>query len=122
MDYGDGCSSICQVETGWNCTGTPSVCTIKCGDGIKVSTEACDDGNATDGLGCKADCSGPLDGISCTGGNSTSPDTCSPLCGDGKMIPPEDCDDGADNGEGCKPGCKSCALSTWNCTGGTTTT
>ncbi len=28
-DYigGDGCSATCQVETGWTCTGTPSVCT-----------------------------------------------------------------------------------------------
>lgn len=24
---GDGCSNACQVETGWSCTGTPSVCT-----------------------------------------------------------------------------------------------
>jgi cysteine-rich repeat protein len=24
---GDGCSAICRVETGWQCTGQPSVCT-----------------------------------------------------------------------------------------------
>ncbi len=105
VDAGDGCSSLCKIETGWNCTGTPSDCDLICGDGLKLLNEDCDDGNANDGLGCKVDCSGPLDGISCTGGNSTSPDTCSPLCGDGKLIPPENCDDGADNDSGCKPGC-----------------
>jgi len=25
---GDGCSSICQVEAGWTCSGTPSVCAV----------------------------------------------------------------------------------------------
>ncbi|WP_323389814.1 hypothetical protein [Myxococcus qinghaiensis] len=27
---GDGCSSVCQVETGYTCAGQPSVCTDTC--------------------------------------------------------------------------------------------
>ena len=27
---GDGCSSTCQIESGWTCTGEPSVCVNQC--------------------------------------------------------------------------------------------
>ncbi len=47
---GDGCSSSCTVEDGWECTGEPSMCTEICGDGIIVGLEECDGG-----LGC-TDC------------------------------------------------------------------
>jgi cysteine-rich repeat protein len=30
----DGCSTICVVNIGYTCTGTPSICTPNCGDGI----------------------------------------------------------------------------------------
>ena len=65
---GDGCSYSCEVETGWDCSGSPSVCMPTCGDGIvlfpKVITqdssgstgEQCDDGNLTDGDGCDSNC------------------------------------------------------------------
>ena len=41
----DGCSSLCVVETGFTCSGSPSSCHATCGDGTKASIEACDDGN-----------------------------------------------------------------------------
>ncbi|TMA57855.1 MAG: DUF4215 domain-containing protein, partial [Deltaproteobacteria bacterium] len=31
---GDGCSSICTLESGFSCSGNPSVCTSACGDGF----------------------------------------------------------------------------------------
>jgi cysteine-rich repeat protein len=54
---GDGCSSTCAIESGWYCSGAPSVCTTDCGDGIHVaSEEECDDGNTTSGDGCNNGC------------------------------------------------------------------
>ena len=53
---GDGCASNCAVETGYSCTGEPSVCTSTCGDGIVASDEGCDDGNLISGDGCSASC------------------------------------------------------------------
>lgn len=53
---GDGCSATCQVEPGYTCVGQPSVCTIKCGDGVLAANEQCDDGNLADGDGCSASC------------------------------------------------------------------
>ncbi|CAE7214372.1 psiR [Symbiodinium sp. CCMP2592] len=63
---GDGCSSSCDVETGWSCSQGPShlspgvapgdTCRAICGDGIVVSTEACDDGNLRGDDGCTGDC------------------------------------------------------------------
>jgi cysteine-rich repeat protein len=52
----DGCSDTCQEETGWTCTGTPSVCQTTCGDGVKAGHEECDDHNSTDDDGCEHDC------------------------------------------------------------------
>jgi hypothetical protein len=54
-----------------------------------MTGEGCDDNDSTDGKGCKADCSGPLDGWSCTGGSTTTPVTCTPICGDGRINAPE---------------------------------
>jgi cysteine-rich repeat protein len=55
---GDGCSDTCKVETGYVCTGTPSVCTTPCGNGTveTANGESCDDGNKTPGDGCSASC------------------------------------------------------------------
>jgi cysteine-rich repeat protein len=47
---GDGCSSLCAIETGYACTGAlqaPSVCVTICGDGRRISPEQCDDFNLT---------------------------------------------------------------------------
>ncbi len=61
-DAGDGCSAQCQTETGWTCTGQPSVCSTVCGDSIVIAgREACDDGNTSDTDGCTTQCkAGPV--------------------------------------------------------------
>jgi len=53
---GDGCDATCAVESGYTCTGMPSVCTTTCGDGVKANVEACDDGDTNDGDCCSATC------------------------------------------------------------------
>jgi cysteine-rich repeat protein len=63
---GDGCSATCTVETGFHCSGSPSVCASTCGDGIVSALEACDDGNSTNGDGCSATCT-VEPGYTCTG-------------------------------------------------------
>jgi cysteine-rich repeat protein len=46
---GDGCSSKCGVETGYECKGgnssTKGVCSFITGDELIVGIEECDDGN-----------------------------------------------------------------------------
>lgn len=49
---GDGCSSICAIESGWSCSGTPSTCTTTCGDSIVAGPEQCD----PPGGSCSASC------------------------------------------------------------------
>ena len=46
----DGCSSTCQIETGYTWSGDPSVWQ-KCGNSKKEGTEGCDDGNFITGDG-----------------------------------------------------------------------
>lgn len=42
---GDGCSADClHVESGFHCSGSPSMCATTCGDGIRAGSEACDGG------------------------------------------------------------------------------
>jgi len=55
--------------------------------------EGCDDG-IIDGKGCKDDCSGPMPGYLCGGGNANTPMTCQAVCGDGVILSTEACDDG----------------------------
>lgn len=52
----DGCSSTCTIEFGYECSGSPSVCTVDCGDGIVWVWEECDDGWTTNGDGCSSSC------------------------------------------------------------------
>lgn len=80
----DGCSSICEVEVGWSCTGgsiypapAKDTCTVICGDGLRVGSEACDDGNQVSLDGCATDCASVEDGFYCSGGSSSSADVCS---------------------------------------------
>lgn len=51
---GDGCSALCATETGYTCTGAPSVCTKNpvCGNGTQEGAEECDDGNAVNTDAC----------------------------------------------------------------------
>ena len=57
LNNGDGCSGSCEVETGWVCSGEPSVCRAGCGDGVRQANEECDDGNTNDLDGCSNQCS-----------------------------------------------------------------
>jgi fibro-slime domain-containing protein len=67
-----------------------SECTPKCGDGIVVVGEECDDGVNDGGYGqCGPGCK--------LGG----------YCGDGIVQPSEDCDDGVNDGHPCPSGCRN---------------
>ena len=98
-DDGDGCNSRCQIEVGWKCDGSPSVCTpTVCGDGKIEGAETCDDGNNIPFDGCSENCQAEPD---CGSGACTS------TCGDGIVLPPEECDDGNNiDGDGCSADCK----------------
>ena len=69
------------IESGYTCTGAPSMCAPVCGDGLIAGGEQCDDGNATSGDGCSATCT-VEPGFSCMG----SPSTCQYICGDGLVV------------------------------------
>jgi len=57
---GDGCSSTCLVEVGYQCVGMPSVCNGVCGDGVIVGGETCDDHNTLACGTCNSSCSGVI--------------------------------------------------------------
>src|SRR5690606_30526854 len=48
----DGCSAICQAEPSCSNEG----CISRCGDGLIIGNEKCDDGNTVDGDGCSSTC------------------------------------------------------------------
>jgi fibro-slime domain-containing protein len=104
-DSGDGCSSKCVQEDGWQCPTPPMTgkCTliVICGDGKIQGTEACDDGNKMAGDGCGADCTLEC-GWECPGGMNCR----AVKCGDGKVAGAEQCDDGnTTSGDGCSANC-----------------
>ncbi len=111
---GDGCSSSCMKEAGFthntvtNGTGHQiTTSTPICGDTMQVQGEACDDGLNTDSQGCKNDCSGPINGYTCTGGSLTSVMTCTETCGDNFITHSEQCEDGnTANLDGCSSTCQ----------------
>jgi cysteine-rich repeat protein len=112
---GDGCSAVCSTESGYTCTGSPSVCTANsiCGNGLVSGPEQCDDGNALPGDGCSASCT-TESGFTCAG----SPSVCSAInvCGNGIVTGAEQCDDGNTNfGDGCSVSCT--VESGFSCTG-----
>jgi cysteine-rich repeat protein len=77
---GDGCSSTCQIEDGWVCSGggwnsADSCEKPVCGDGFRTAGEDCDDGNSRSGDGCSSTCTVEED-YCCQGGSPTSTDTC----------------------------------------------
>jgi fibro-slime domain-containing protein len=102
---GDGCTPLCQVESGWICPQV-GACTrnVVCGDGMVTAPfEACDDGNKVGGDGCSADCKTVEPGWQCR----VPGKPCVPLCGDGVITGSEQCDDGnTDNGDGCSSSCQ----------------
>jgi cysteine-rich repeat protein len=97
----DGCSSTCSIESGYTCSGTPSVCVTTCGDGIVAGAEQCDDANTAGGDGCTGACSVEI-GHTCTG----SPSVCVTICGDGIVAGAEQCDDSnTTSNDGCAASC-----------------
>ncbi len=108
---GDGCDGVCQIESGWSCSGVPSLCSEVCGDGIVTASETCDDSGTTPGDGCDAACQ-IESGWSCSG----VPSLCSEVCGDGIVTASETCDDsGTTPGDGCDGVCQ--IESGWSCSG-----
>jgi cysteine-rich repeat protein len=97
---GDGCSSACALEEGWQCNDQPSSCYPVCGDGVLAGDEQCDDDNIHPNDGCSVECQ-LEDGWACEG----IPSDCQTVCGDGFVVG-ESCDDGnAVSGDGCSGGC-----------------
>jgi cysteine-rich repeat protein len=97
----DGCSSSCNIEPGFSCAGSPSVCNTLCGDGIVAGIEQCDDNNMNNADGCTSVCTIEV-GFQCTG----TPSICSSICGDGIITGNETCDDMNTNfNDGCSSSC-----------------
>lgn len=117
---GDGCSDLCQVESGFQCTGVPSVCvqTGVCGDGATFGAETCDDANTSSGDGCNAACQ-VEQGFVCTG----QPSVCTSSCGDGILAGGEQCDGANFGGASCLSmgyssgvlACVACQIDVSNC-------
>ncbi|UJR84943.1 Hypothetical protein I5071_70220 [Sandaracinus amylolyticus] len=112
---GDGCSPTCEVEHGFDCTGSPSNCRSTCGDGEVASDEECDDDDTAPLDGCNGSC-GVEAGWACTG----EPSVCVESCGDGALDPGEQCDDAdVDDADGCSSACR--IESGWTCSGAPST-
>jgi fibro-slime domain-containing protein len=85
-----------------------------CGDGVRGSNEACDDGNTIPNDGCSADCQSVDPGYSCS--PAGQPCHLVARCGDGIVVTPELCDDGNTTaGDGCSDTCK--IELGWKCSG-----
>lgn len=107
QESNDGCSSLCELETGFQLMGDASRPVPICGDGLVMQGEDCDDMNNVSGDGC-FQCHAEL-GYEC-GFDDISRQffCCFPKCGDNIIIPPETCDDGnVISGDGCDPQCRS---------------
>ena len=127
---GDGCSSVCQVESAYFCQNSPSDCypclqhCLDCADNSSCAN--CSALTAYDPSvpACLANCSvigscltcnvsaSPsgefVECLSCSGGYSVDPasNACRPICGDGILAPEEACEDGNTlAGDGCGPSC-----------------
>lgn len=120
----DGCSSTCQIETGWDCTkidGQHSTCNVVCGNAIITPPEICDQGygNVANGDGCNSSCQKEhgwycqprtyppycaLTDTLCLDNMGHS--VCNTVCGDGLKANTEACDDANNiDGDGCSNGC-----------------
>ncbi|MBU1219944.1 DUF4215 domain-containing protein [Myxococcota bacterium] len=106
---GDGCNASCQIEAGWYCAGTPSVCTTSCGDGIRAGTEVCDDMDLN-GQDCTDHGYASVGSLACNAGCSAFVTTgCTAVCHNNVTEPGETCDDGPANsgdGDGCSALCQ----------------
>ncbi len=108
---GDGCSSACQLETGWKCTAANIPCVAKqCGDGILAGTETCDDGKVDNVHGCTSTCTVMPNAVCPANGGACVP----MVCGDGLVTGTETCDDGKNDGKhGCSATCH--VITGWVC-------
>jgi cysteine-rich repeat protein len=100
-----------------------TICTpVRCGDGLRMGTEACDDGNTVSCDGCSADCTATETcgnrlvecGEVCDDGNTLACDGCSAdcrsneTCGNGLTECGEACDDSNQlSCDGCSSDCRS---------------
>ncbi len=80
---GDGCSSICQVEDGYECNGTPSDCSLLCGNGVIDDGEECDT-NDFGGLTC-TDFGGDTGALTCTQACTINSGNC-PSCNESGLV------------------------------------
>lgn len=107
---GDGCSQLCQPESGFDCdTRSPTTCVDRsCGDGVtqEEDGEECDDGDTAINDGCDSACV-IEDGWICE--RLSEPSECRFVaCGDGAIDYEggERCDDGlSESGDGCSSLC-----------------
>ncbi|NOY90037.1 MAG: DUF4215 domain-containing protein [Deltaproteobacteria bacterium] len=92
----DGCSLVCEVETGWTC-GDGTACDPVCGDGITVDSEVCDPTDSAWTEYCSSDCTMTI-----------------ASCGDGVIqSAQEECDD---ENAVASDGCNACHPSFgWTC-------
>lgn len=93
-DSGDGCNAACQVEQGWICSGSPSVCQLSCGNSTWDPGEECD-GADLHGATCQTQ--GFAGGtLACAGSCTFDTSGCqASICGNGTREGSEACD-GAD--------------------------
>lgn len=111
---GDGCDSNCQTQTGYGCTGTPSVCALTCGNGTwNTPGEMCDPNYVSappnqNGAG-SASCFTPTT-------NYTGFKSCMANCsGYNACIPNQSCGDGSRNGnEVCDSSTVPCTSNSYN--------
>ena len=127
-EAGDGCFE-CQIEFGWDCHVSPLtgvlLCNPICGDGVRVGSEECDDGNLRWYDGCSFYCT-IEPGFECDGSSADrfvqqrTHDSCTAQCGDGvQSYYVEGCDDGnLIDGDGCSSTCR--IEDGWHCEGGWT--
>jgi fibro-slime domain-containing protein len=91
LNDGDGCNTLCQIESRYRCIDEPSICAIpQCDDNIVDYPEQCDDGNLISGDGCDSNCQ-------------------IETCGNATLDLWEECDEGVNNGGSgnCTTSCKS---------------
>lgn len=95
------CGNVCPSGQACNtgvCVSPPTTC----GNGIRESSEQCDQGNINSGDGCSVMCT-IEPGWICVG----SPSVCTTFCGDGLIAGAEQCDQGNFiNGDGCGAVCQ----------------
>ena len=108
---GDGCSSQCHIESGFDCNTNvaPTFCSAKtCGDGVRVSGEDCDNENAPGCSNCLI-----VQGFTCRAPFFARSVCFS--CGNGIVEESEECDNGPnDDIDGCSDTCTVRYL--WKCT------